>query len=74
MATRTVSACDRCGKEPASRFRVGDDGQLLSVDLCAEHAAPVVELMELARSLRTGARQATTTMAEINRRKRERKN
>ena len=37
MASRTIVACDLCGKEPADTVRVAVDAASYEVDLCGPH-------------------------------------
>lgn len=45
-----ITRCDKCGKPEASRYSITPPTQPTSrVDLCAEHAAPLVELAALGK-------------------------
>lgn len=54
MAVKTVRVCDVDGcKQPAIGYRVYRDGdrEALGLDLCDEHAAPIVALLEAAKPM-----------------------
>lgn len=48
MAKEVISRCDVCGtSEGAQEFRITHGGEARDVDLCPEHAAPVLKVYEL---------------------------
>ena len=49
VLTNTQEVCDRCRnpRRKVTRYRVGQDGHLVGVLLCREHAVPLDELMAL---------------------------
>lgn len=47
MASELVTKCDKCGVTPATHAEVAIDGTRFTVDLCDEHAEPLLELAPL---------------------------
>ena len=45
MARITVSVCDVCREEPVERYELAGAGRRALLDLCKEHAAPLVGLL-----------------------------
>jgi hypothetical protein len=51
LAKRTNTVCDACGQEGGvTPFVIEGDGRLARVDLCPEHAAPLMDLLNLKQS------------------------
>jgi hypothetical protein len=42
----TFRVCDLCGLEPADEHRIVHNGKAVQLDLCADHARPLEELIE----------------------------
>ena len=74
MASKVVRVCDVCGADgDGERYRIGVGHRLLGIDLCSADADPLRSLYAIVSSKLTKptAKQRVTSMAELNKRKRE---
>lgn len=60
MAEQKVRVCDVCGKQDAEQYTIIDGIGPVKVDLCAEHAAPIIEVV--AKGQRQQKRQRRRTV------------
>ena len=72
--TKTQDVCDVCGNQrrKVKTYRVGQDGDLVRVDLCSEHAEPLEKMLKLGARLPSTAKRAKLwSFEEIERERRK---
>jgi hypothetical protein len=76
VARRSISVCDVCEQvgRPVTRYKVERGGERFSVELCAEHGAPIDQVLDRAGAQVVGRRRPSfeetiTTVEELERRK-----